>query len=231
VNTQPELLATETPMSDRIQHFWSVLSEKNVHIQLDIQRDHDDGSVHYDCSTFGDAVAKALVAERCAPAQQTLTPDLMNCTTVSCTGKDITIACDDHGTKDALMNILTDAAYAPAQPQPSGEPVANEIRSLRIDNARLRDEAFVYASTIGAARRDREYCVAQTGVNVRLANRVMELEARPASADLIERLREALSEVVRLHDKQIAPTPERIEMWRAALATIPEDGKAGGAQS
>jgi hypothetical protein len=46
-----------------------------------------------------------------------LTPDLMNATTVSCTGLDITIACNDHGTKDALMDVLVDAAYMPAVPQ------------------------------------------------------------------------------------------------------------------
>jgi hypothetical protein len=33
--------------------------------------------------------------------------DLLRGTTVSCTGLDITIACCDHDTKDALMNILT----------------------------------------------------------------------------------------------------------------------------
>jgi hypothetical protein len=37
-------------------------------------------------------------------------------TTVSCTGLDITIACDDHDTKDAIMDILcgahTDALIA-----------------------------------------------------------------------------------------------------------------------
>lgn len=33
--------------------------------------------------------------------------DLMSGTTISSTGLDITIACDDHDTKDALLDILT----------------------------------------------------------------------------------------------------------------------------
>ncbi len=38
-----------------------------------------------------------------------VTPDLMDRTSVSCSGKDITIVCDDHDSKDALMDILTGA--------------------------------------------------------------------------------------------------------------------------
>lgn len=39
-----------------------------------------------------------------------LTSDLMNATTVSCTGLDITIACNDHDTKDAIMAVLVGRA-------------------------------------------------------------------------------------------------------------------------
>lgn len=46
-----------------------------------------------------------------APAQCTLAS---NATTISCSGKDITIACDDHDTKQAVMDALTG----------DGEPVA-----------------------------------------------------------------------------------------------------------
>ena len=37
--------------------------------------------------------------------------DLLNATTVSCSGKDITIQCNDHDIKDALMDFLTDTAF------------------------------------------------------------------------------------------------------------------------
>jgi hypothetical protein len=50
-------------------------------------------------------------------AQARLTHELMNRTTVSSTGKDITIVCIDHDTKDAIMAALVDTAYAaPSSP-------------------------------------------------------------------------------------------------------------------
>ncbi len=63
----------KTPMSDHIQHFWSAISEPHVRILVDMRRDHEDGSFHWDSSSFGDDVAKALVGSR-ASAPQALAP-------------------------------------------------------------------------------------------------------------------------------------------------------------
>lgn len=51
---------TETPMSDHITHFMRTLQEPHVRILVDMRRDHEDGSHHWDSSSFGDDVAKAI---------------------------------------------------------------------------------------------------------------------------------------------------------------------------
>lgn len=59
----------ETPMSDHVARFWRYLQTETVRILLDLKRtvgtDAPDGPVVYwDGSSFGDDVAKALVADR-----------------------------------------------------------------------------------------------------------------------------------------------------------------------
>lgn len=66
--------AAKTPMADRIQHFWNAISEPHVRILVDMRRDHEDGSFHWDSSSFSDDVAKALVGSR-ASAPSTRMPD------------------------------------------------------------------------------------------------------------------------------------------------------------
>ncbi|MET4210482.1 hypothetical protein [Bradyrhizobium sp. LA2.1] len=75
--------------------------------------------------------------ERSSSGNGGLTPALMNATTVSCTGLDITIACNDHGTKDALMDALVDAAYMPAQPQRSAG-TSDELALVLVNAERER---------------------------------------------------------------------------------------------
>lgn len=109
MKTETELLAAETTIADHVERFWRFLETETVRIQVDMRR--DTSSVPYwDMSSFSDAVAKALVAERRAPAQCTLAS---NATTISCSGKDITIACDDHDTKRAVMDALTQPIELP----------------------------------------------------------------------------------------------------------------------
>ena len=60
---------TETPMSDRVDRFWRLLETEHVRIRVDLMREigHDspDGpTVYWDCSTFSDYVAKALIKDR-----------------------------------------------------------------------------------------------------------------------------------------------------------------------
>ena len=58
--------AGETPMSDRVALFWKYLETEHVRILLDLRREIDNGVVYWDSSSFSDAVAKALVADRMA---------------------------------------------------------------------------------------------------------------------------------------------------------------------
>jgi hypothetical protein len=52
-------------MSDHIEQFWNFLATEHVRILLDIRRDHDEGQPpHWDSASFGNDVAKALVAQR-----------------------------------------------------------------------------------------------------------------------------------------------------------------------
>jgi hypothetical protein len=61
----------ETPMSDHIESFWNLLANEYVRILIDIRRDHDEGQPpHWDSSSFGNDVAKALAAERPSPTLQ-----------------------------------------------------------------------------------------------------------------------------------------------------------------
>jgi hypothetical protein len=69
--------------------------------------------------------------------------------TVSSSGRDITIQCDSHEDKEVLMNFLIETAYAHPQPPagerealdwPSREVVAREIRRAMLDNP--TDESF-----------------------------------------------------------------------------------------
>jgi hypothetical protein len=55
--------ACETPMSDHIARFWRYLETEHVRILLDLRR-KTSGAVYWDGSSFSDAVAKALVADR-----------------------------------------------------------------------------------------------------------------------------------------------------------------------
>lgn len=60
---------TETPMSDHVDRFWRLLETETVRLSVNIRREigHDapDGpTVYYDCSTFSDDVAKALIKDR-----------------------------------------------------------------------------------------------------------------------------------------------------------------------
>ncbi len=41
--------------------------------------------------------------------------DAFSAATISCTGLDITIACDDHDTKDAIFNLLEALAVPAAE--------------------------------------------------------------------------------------------------------------------
>jgi len=64
-------MAVETPMSDHVARFWQHLETETVRILIDLRREvgHDapDGpSVYWDGASFGDDVAKALVADRVA---------------------------------------------------------------------------------------------------------------------------------------------------------------------
>lgn len=63
--------------------------------------------------------------EQFAPPYNHLGPILTSATTISCSGKDITIACDDHDTKQAVMDALT------------GEPLVNRLQRWRIKDERL----------------------------------------------------------------------------------------------
>ena len=59
----------ETPMSDHVARFWSLLATEHVRILIDIKRvvgaDGPDGPITYwDGSSFSNDVAKALVADR-----------------------------------------------------------------------------------------------------------------------------------------------------------------------
>lgn len=62
-----------------------------------------------------------------------LTPGLMSATTVSCTGMEITIACNDHDTKDAIMNALVDNAYMPALAPPQPAAAQGEAEDWKDD--------------------------------------------------------------------------------------------------
>lgn len=60
---------TETPMSDHVAQFWRLLETETVHLSVNIRQviGHDfpdEPTVYYDCSTFSNDVAKALVKER-----------------------------------------------------------------------------------------------------------------------------------------------------------------------
>lgn len=57
--------ATETPMRDHIAEFWRLLETEHVRILVDIRR-QTEAMTYYDSSSFGDDVAKALVADRAA---------------------------------------------------------------------------------------------------------------------------------------------------------------------
>ncbi len=54
----------KTLMSDHVASFWRLLRTEHVRILIDIRRDHDEGQPpHWDSSSFGDDVAKALVMD------------------------------------------------------------------------------------------------------------------------------------------------------------------------
>lgn len=56
--------AAETPMSDHIARFWDLLQTERVHVIVNIERCHDEGTEpHWDVSTFGDEVMKAIAAD------------------------------------------------------------------------------------------------------------------------------------------------------------------------
>lgn len=66
--SRDERLAAETPVRDRVAYFWQLLSTEHVRIRVDLRREigHDapDGpTVYWDCSSFSNDVAKALLAE------------------------------------------------------------------------------------------------------------------------------------------------------------------------
>lgn len=61
--------ACETPMSDHIFRFWQHLETEHVRILLDLRRDTS-SVVYWDSSSFSDAVAKALVADRAKLEQE-----------------------------------------------------------------------------------------------------------------------------------------------------------------
>jgi hypothetical protein len=81
----------------------------------------------------GEVARHALAAIAATSATMALTSELMNATTVSCSGLDITIACDDHDTKDAIMNALTDTAYAAALAPGNGAVEADETDHIDWD--------------------------------------------------------------------------------------------------
>lgn len=58
-----DMQACETPMSDHIFRFWKHLETEHVRILLDLRRDTS-SVVYWGGSSFPDAVAKALVADR-----------------------------------------------------------------------------------------------------------------------------------------------------------------------
>jgi len=72
------------------------------------------------------AALRAFAAQRSSAGAGGLTPGLMNATTVSCTGLEITIACNDHDTKDALMGVLVDAA----PPTQAEKATADDLRAV-----------------------------------------------------------------------------------------------------
>jgi hypothetical protein len=56
----------ETPLSHHVTSFWKLLKTETVHLSVNIRRviGHDapaGPTVYYDCTTFGDEVAKELV--------------------------------------------------------------------------------------------------------------------------------------------------------------------------
>lgn len=63
--------ASETPMSDHIDRFFQLLATEHVRILVNIRRQHGDGPVYWDGSSFPDNVAKAIAALRSVPAQVT----------------------------------------------------------------------------------------------------------------------------------------------------------------
>jgi hypothetical protein len=54
----------ETPMIDHVSRFWHLLETGEVRILIDTKCNGFGGTGWYDTSSFGDDVAKALVAER-----------------------------------------------------------------------------------------------------------------------------------------------------------------------
>jgi hypothetical protein len=64
-----DIQQAETPLSDHVARFWKHLETETVRITLDLKRtighDAPNGpTVYWDCATFSDDVAKALVAQR-----------------------------------------------------------------------------------------------------------------------------------------------------------------------
>jgi hypothetical protein len=55
-------MAAKTPMSDHLAQFWQLLETEHVRILIDIKRDAG-GVPYWDAASFGDDVAKALVAQ------------------------------------------------------------------------------------------------------------------------------------------------------------------------
>ena len=62
-----ETTAAETSMQNHIDDFWRLLEQEHVRILVYIKRDYGAG-IYFDSSSFPDAVAKALVADRRVPA-------------------------------------------------------------------------------------------------------------------------------------------------------------------
>jgi hypothetical protein len=130
VSTQPELLAAEPTVAYHVERFWRLLETETVRIQVDMRR--DTSSVPYwDSSSFSDAVAKALVAERCAPAQCTLDP----LSRAAAIARELRRFHGNACHPDAMDSEINEtmqriAALSAAQcaPQPSGEPAAWQYR-------------------------------------------------------------------------------------------------------